>query len=163
MLLLLPSHTNFTPFPSTTRSRLVTSHLNLKQVQNEPKMPLDTTRSHARHTCFCCILVRFAPRPDIFELQAIFREVHQMIPQMPLNNTWSNAHHICMICAKVPNLISFRSTTTSFRVTAQFRTSAANDPKITLNSTRLKDPVYVLLRVPENQISLCLPSKTNHF
>ncbi len=55
-----------------------------------------------------------------------------------------------------PNLTPFHSTTSGFRVTGHFETSALNDRKKTLNPTRLNVPHtgICLTSIPESQISV---------
>ena len=52
---------------------------------------------------------------------------------------------MCYQCPWVPNFTPFRSTTSSFRDTGHFETSALNDPKLTLNPARWNYPIYVYL------------------
>ncbi len=56
---------------------------------------------------------------------------------------------------RVPNITPFHSTTSHFRVTGHFETSALNDPKMTLNTKRLKVPHIHVTTTPQPQCSLC--------
>ncbi len=53
-----------------------------------------------------------------------------------------------------PNFIPFCYTTSHFRDTCNFETSALNDPKMTLNTTRSKVPHICFTSVNESHISL---------
>ncbi len=103
-------------------------------------MTLNTTWSSA--ICYWCLrvptFVGFALWPVVFELQAILSQVHRMSPKVTLDMIRSNIANCCMYywCLKVSNISLFRSMTDGFRVTGHFATSAPNDTKMILNTTK---------------------------
>ena len=67
-------------------------------------------------------------------------------PIMTLNTTRSNFQHICVTnCRYVRNFNQFCSMDIRFWVSDHFETSVLNDLKMTLNTSRSKVPIYVLL------------------
>ena len=91
--------------------------------------------------CFCSM-------GNLFELQAILREVHRMVPKMTLNTTRSKLPHICFTSVhesqiSVSFALLYNQPFWSYR---PFWDKCSEWPQISLNTTRSK--------VLESQISL---------
>ncbi len=93
---------------------------------------------HASQISLC-----FVPRPAVFELQAILRQVRQMAPKWP----WTVKGQMYLIYTYnyscVPNFTLyglFGSIPSLFRVTGHSETSAPNDPNWLCNTKRSKVP-----------------------
>ncbi len=112
---------------------------------------MNTTRSKVPHIGVTSIpesqiSVSFALRPDVLKVHAILRKVHQMTKKWPwtLQGQRYPIYVLLEYCPWVPNFSRFPSTTSCFRVLGQFETSALNDPKMTLDTTRSNTPhIYV--------------------
>ncbi len=78
------------------------------------------------------VSLRFAVRPAISEIQAILRQVHQMTPKCPWTPQGQRYPIYVSLVSTSPIFHSVRSTTSRFRDTGHFETSALNDPHIYL-------------------------------
>ncbi len=117
---------------------------------NDHKMTLSPTTSNVPHICVTSIhesqmSLRFTLRLAVFEIQGILKIVHGMTQHDLEPCKVEFTLYMCYWYQWVPNVSTFRSTTNRFRDTGNFETSALNDPKITLNPTRSKVAIYVLL------------------
>ena len=91
---------------------------NIGNALNDPQMTLNPTQSNVPHTCVTSIhdfqiSLRFALRPAILGIQAIFRQVLQM------SQKWSwtlqgQRYPMCYWCARVPYFTPLSSTTQCF-------------------------------------------------
>ena len=95
---------------------------------------------------------RFALWPNVFEIQDILWRVHWK------NNNKETKLHVC--CAtyvtEFPHSNPFRAMASCFRVTGYFQTSALDDLKVTLSTTRWRGPIYALLELPSPKFhSIC--------
>ncbi len=93
----------------------------------------------------------------IFKLQAILRQVHWMTPNTKRSN-------IPLICndPQVPNFNPFRSTSSRFRVTGHFETSALIDPQMMLNTKRFAIYIWKICQLPVSKISNFSFTLANH-
>ncbi len=73
------------------------------------------------------ILLHFALRRAVFEIQAILRQLHRMTPNWPWTQQGQIALYMYNNCPGVSNFTPFRPTTSRFQVTGHFETSAPND------------------------------------
>ena len=98
---------------------------------------------------------RFTVQPALFGIQAILRQVHRMTPNWLWTLQGQITLYTCMYksCPWFPNFIPLCCMTSHFWYTGNFDTSALNDPKITLNTTRSKVPHICVTSFHESQIS----------
>ncbi len=99
------------------------------------------------------ISVCFTAQPAIFKIQAILRQMYRMTPKWP----WTLQGQMYPICVtSVPkSQISVLSLYGShFRVTGHFEKSVLNDPKMTLNTTRLNVWHICVTSIHESHILL---------
>ncbi len=83
---------------------------------------------------------------------------------MTLNTTRSKVPHICVTSVpEPPNFSPFCSTTGHLGGTGQFEKSAPNNPKMTLNTARSKERIYVLLMSPSHRFHSVSLRVTGHF
>ncbi len=100
------------------------------------------------------ISFRFALRTAPFELQAILRQVHWMTPNDVKRWKVKDTPHTCYNYPRLPNFSLFRPSSSRFRVSGHYETSAPNDPKITLSTKRSKVPHLHVTTIPESYILL---------
>ncbi len=84
------------------------------------------------------------PLSTMINFNLFFNQVYRMTPQCP---------HTCYTSTPSPQFQSLYSSMAShFRVAGHYKTSAPNDPKMTLNTKRLKVPhmiyIYILQLLP---------------
>ncbi len=82
------------------------------------------------------------------------RQVHRITPKWPWTLT-GQRYPICIQTHSLsPEFHAISLYFKPFRVTGHFETSALNDPKMTLNTSRLKVPHIHIKTTPDSQVSI---------
>ncbi len=128
----------------------------LRSFWDKPHIPVHvTTASEPQIPLFCSTA-------DIFELQAILRQVHQMTPNDLQHLKIEGTLNTCYNYPRIPRFTPFRSTASRIRVTAHFETNPPNGPQMTFNTKRSQAPDMPVTTTSESQISP-FRSTASHF
>ena len=87
--------------------------------------------------------LHFTPRASLFELQAIWGNCTECPPNDCESSNVKGTSYVLLVSTR-PNLSPSHFATSCFRDTGHFETSAPNDSKMNLNTTRLMYLIYVL-------------------
>ncbi len=138
-------------------------------------MTLNTKRSKVPHTNitippspspkFQCVSLYAPPRVSILYGQpfSIYRPFWDKCSKWPQNDLWTlkvkGTSYIYYNQPQVPNFTPFTCTASRFRVTAPFETSAPKDPKMNLNTKRLKVPIVQVTTTTESLTPFRFPPR----
>ncbi len=130
----------FQSFHSMTTHFGVTGYFDTS-APNDPQIALATTRSKVPHICVTIvpgprISVRFALRPVILDLQAILKKKCTEWPPNDIEHYKIVTPYNVLPVSQSPRCHPISLYDQPFRVTGHVDTTALNDPKITLNTTR---------------------------